>query len=158
MAEEIIHVDPTLKTGAFRLVEVIVPAAISIGTPIYFKQDNELDGHLFDGLITYDSTILKTGMSGNTVATLLQGAEVLVFLSWKGENRMNGIPFNDLNPVQNKGIIREFKNMPIDLQKSFVQIQSIGAIVAGVSLPFGFCYRRSQPKLNPKKRTLTQGR
>lgn len=148
---QIIHVDPTLKVGAFRLLEIVVPATITIGKPIYFQQDNELDGHIFDGLDTYDSTLLKTSPSGASVVTLVQGAEVLVFLSWKGDNRMNGIPYNTLNPSNNFGEIRQFRDMPIDLQKSYIQIQSTSSIVAGVSLCFGFMYRRSQPKNNPKR-------
>jgi len=132
-----------LKIQNTRLLEINVTAAPAVGDVYFFPNDNEIDLKFVDAIETYDNTILFSSPEGNPIVTLAGGAEVVLFLYQDSMARFYSVPYNSFNTVQNAGILRQLDNFKINLQKSYMQIVSVGTIANGDSIAISFMYNRA---------------
>jgi len=129
-----------LKVANTRFIELTVPAGVSIGTSIKFPTDDELNLKSVSALESYDDGILVRTPANAPVVTLAKGAAVVLFLYDNNKAKFYGLPYNSINTTQNSGILRQFKDLNINLNKSYIMITSVAAIVAGDALAFSFMY------------------
>lgn len=128
-----------MKISKSRLIEVDTNA-VSVGQTIPFPIDNELNLMKVNSIETYINTLLLTSPNSLPVVTQAAGSEVTVTLVTENEQRFYNIPYNSLNTQLNSGIMRELQGLVIDLQKSYVTINSITVIGANQALVFCFMY------------------
>lgn len=128
-----------MKIRKTRIVEIDT-TAVSVGQTIPFSNDNELNLMEVNSIETYINTLLLTSPNGVPVVTQAAGAEVTVTFVCENDQRFYNIPYNSLNTQLNSGILRELQGLKINLQQSYITINSITTIGANQALVFGFMY------------------
>lgn len=114
--------------------------AIANGTTLNFNDVPQLRGKYIQGIETYtNNEVGKTPTQKNVIA-LANLSSFLVNLVTDNETVFENIPYFTLNANANAGIIREFKNLKININKSNIYIASGTGLTVGESALFTFYY------------------
>jgi hypothetical protein len=131
-----------LEIRNYRRKDLVVPAAPAAGMKIPFPVDMEIDGKIITGVETYNNTQLAIVNAG-AVVTAGAGAEATVFLVVGSDERIFAMPYQAFNTALNSGFIKLFKDLRINLTKSYIQLSSAATIVATNVLSVGFYYSKA---------------
>lgn len=123
-----------------RYIRIVVPAGFTVGQIVPFPQDQEINLKPVQALETYENTILARTPDNEPVVSQAGGAEVVLYLYQENMARFYAIPYNSFNTQLNAGIVRQLKDLKINLQKSYIQITGNVTIAAGQALVFSFMY------------------
>jgi hypothetical protein len=121
------------------LVEIPLTTTAA-GSTINFADVPQLRGKFVQGIETFtNAQITKTPTQRNVIGNL-NGANFLVNLLTDSETTFEYIPYFTLIPASNGGIIREFKNLKININKSNIYITSPSGLTVNESAVFNFYY------------------
>ena len=121
------------------LVEIPI-TTLANGSTINFNDVPQLRGKYVQGIETYtQNEVTKT----QTQRTVIAAANVSSFLCnfvTDSETIFENIPYFTMNTYNNAGIIREFKNLKININKSNIYIANGSGLATTQSALFTFYY------------------
>lgn len=121
------------------LVEIPI-TTLANGSTINFNDVPQLRGKYVQGIETYtQNEVTKT----QTQRTVIAAANVSSFLCnfvTDSETIFENIPYFTMNTYNNGGIIREFKNLKININKSNIYIANGSGLATTQSALFTFYY------------------
>jgi hypothetical protein len=115
----------------------------SAGQRYFFSDVPELRGAKVYGIIAHlNASDYNTSTTGTTIIGTTQARQsLLTIVTEDSKQPVQRMPLFDLNPIQNGGLIRTFANIPINIQKSFVEITGTSGFSANDTFAFTFIYR-----------------
>jgi len=141
-----------LVTKNSYLVELNFETAPNAGDRILFKDVPDLRIMKLQGLESFNSDQLATSPSGKPVITLAMMQNLLATLVMDDTDVVFQFPLYSLSPPLNGGFIREFGDLRININKSYLTPTLNGAIAAGSSAILNFHYINRYSNLPNKKR------
>lgn len=121
------------------LVEIPLTTTTA-GSTINFADVPQLRGKFVQGIETFTAAQITKTPTQKTVIGSLYGANFLVNLLTDSETTFEYIPYYTLIPANNGGLIREFKNLKININKSNIYISSATGLTINESVVFNFYY------------------
>lgn len=125
------------------LVELNGRTYSSAGQRFFFNDVPELRGAKVYGIIAHlNASDYNTSTTGTTIIGTTQARQsLLTVVTEDSKQPVQRIPVYDLNPINNGGLIRMFANIPINIQKSFVEITGTSGFTTNDTFAFTFIYR-----------------
>lgn len=121
------------------LVEIPLTTT-SAGSTINFADVPQLRGKFVQGLECFTLNQITKTPTQRTVIGASQGANFLVNLLTDSETTFEYLPYYTLIPANNGGLIREFQNLKININKSNIYISASTGLTVGESAVFNFYY------------------
>lgn len=121
------------------LVEIPLTTTTA-GSTINFADVPQLRNKFVQGIETFTNAQITKTPTQKTVIGSLYGANFLVNLLTDSETTFEYIPYYTLIPANNGGLIREFKNLKININKSNIYISSATGLTVNESVVFNFYY------------------
>lgn len=121
------------------LVELPI-TTVSNGSTINFSDVPQLRGKFVQGIETYTANEVTKSQTQRTIIPQANVSSFLVNLLTDSETTFENIPYFTFNTYYNGGIIREFKNLKININKSNVYISNGTGLSTSQSALFTFYY------------------
>jgi hypothetical protein len=128
------------------IIEKSYLVELNLGTVAVQKQINfsfipQLEGTQIYGIQSFSSNDIAVSPNGNTVVSTSGLANLTVTFAVGDTQEIYLLPTTDLNSPLIYGFVRMFNNKRLNLTKSFVTIQSTGAVNNNECILFNFLYR-----------------
>jgi len=114
--------------------------AIANGTTLNFSDVPQLRGKFVQGIESYTANEVGKTQTQRTVIPFTNVSSFLVNLVTDNETVFENIPYFTFNTYNNGGIIREFKNLKININKSNIYIANGSGLSTAQSALFTFYY------------------
>ena len=121
------------------LVEVVLTSGYAAGSTIPFPDVPQLRGKYVQGIEGFTSSHLTKSPNNNTVFENGAAPEVLVTFQEAEKKRYENVPFYTLIAANNGGLIREFKNLQININACQLKMGGTTG-TAGRVVVFNFYY------------------
>jgi hypothetical protein len=121
------------------LVELQITTTAN-GSSINFSDVPQLRGKFVQGIETYTANEVTKTQTQRDVIAQANVSSFLVNLVTDSETVFENIPYFTFNTYYNGGIIREFKNLKININKSNIYITSGSGLSTSQSALFTFYY------------------
>lgn len=121
------------------LVELPLTATAN-GTTLNFNDVPQLRGKFVQGVESYTNFDVAKSFTQRDVLPQARVSNILVNLVTESETVFENLPYFTLNTYYNGGLIREFNNLKININKSNIYIASSVGLLTTQSLLFTFYY------------------
>lgn len=128
------------------IIENTYLVEVNLGTVATQKRINfqfvpQLEGCEIYAIQSFNSSQLTTSPNGNNVTSAAGEANLTVTFVIGDDEKIYILPLADLNSANIYGFQRMFKNLKINLTKSYITIQSTASVVSNDSVLVNFIYR-----------------
>lgn len=125
-----------MKIKKSYLVEVV----LSQKTNNPFPVDTFLDGKTIVGIEAFSATQISTSPNGNTVANGDMLKMGFLSLDVDGSQPIQNLPLPTLVTSNNNGVMKEFENLKLRLNKSYISFPTPSRLTAGEVILLNFYY------------------
>lgn len=126
------------------LVELKITAtSFAVGQNFQFNDVPQIRNRYIYGIVTHLSSVdYSTSTQGNPIISSAKAQNsVLTLVTNDGKQPVYQIPIYQLAPTPNGGLIRIFQDIPLDITKSYVTINSVTGFATNDTFAFTVFYK-----------------